>query len=278
MKVRHIFWLIICWLASSGAVNAQSTCYPPTPLPTSPSAQAQVTTLSASDLDNAFSLTLWREPCPSDSTQAVLYITATPTTGSPFFCPSDFTIIQNGIQHSNLFFEEIPGPQGYATNFCGYLLSPITVFVHNAVAPFYDSRQALTLAYSGSSSPVSAQLGVTGGGANGITPQVGLWWNPAESGSGYSLDYRHGVLVVVVFSYTRTGAPQWYLAAGQVINNAFTATLDRYENGQCIACAYSGRPTQPGNDGTITITFTSSTTATMTLPGNRRFQIVPQAF
>jgi hypothetical protein len=110
-----------------------------------------------------------------------------------------------------------------------------------------------------------------------ITPQVGLWWNPAESGTGYALDYKHGVLVVTVYSYTAAGAPIWYLAFGPVINNTFTSTLNKFQNGQCISCAYS-LPTINGNDGTISITFTSPTTATMTLPGGRNFQIVPQAF
>ena len=100
-----------------------------------------------------------------------------------------------------------------------------------------------------------------------ITPQVGLWWNPGESGSGYALDYKHGVLVVTVYSYTPAGGPMWYLASGPVNGNTFISTLDKYQNGQCIFCAYPGRPALVGNDGTITTTFTSPTTATMTLPG-----------
>jgi hypothetical protein len=111
-----------------------------------------------------------------------------------------------------------------------------------------------------------------------IVPKVGLWWNPDESGSGYALDYKHGVLVVTVYSYTKTGTAQWYLSSGSVTNNVFTSTLDKYQNGQCISCAYPGRPQQPGNDGTMTITFTSPTTATMMLPGGRSFAIVPQDF
>lgn len=117
----------------------------------------------------------------------------------------------------------------------------------------------------------------TSGPPSAIPPAAGLWWNPAESGSGYALDYKHGVLVVTVYSYTAAGAPIWYLAAGPVTNNTFTATLDKYQGGQCIACAYKPTATN-GNDGTVSITFTSATTATMTLPGGRSFPIVPQAF
>ena len=105
-----------------------------------------------------------------------------------------------------------------------------------------------------------------------------MWWNPNESGSGYALDYKHGVLVVTTYSYTASGDPQWYLSAGPVVNNVFTGTLDKYRAGQCISCAYPGRPTSVGNDGNIEITFTSSTTAVMRLPGGRTINIVPQEF
>jgi hypothetical protein len=52
----------------------------------------------------------------------------------------------------------------------------------------------------------------------------------------------------------------------------FTATLDKYTGGQCISCGYMA-PALSGNDGTITITFTSPTTATADLPGGRHIQI-----
>ena len=110
------------------------------------------------------------------------------------------------------------------------------------------------------------------------TPQPGLWWNPNESGSGYAIDFKNGTLVVTVYSYKPNGDPQWYVAAGALNGTTFTATLDKYSAGQCISCAYAGRPSPSGNDGTITIEFTSSTSATVNLPGGRVTQIQPQAF
>jgi hypothetical protein len=110
-----------------------------------------------------------------------------------------------------------------------------------------------------------------------ITPQLGLWWNPAESGSGYAIDFKHGVLVMTVYSYTQSGEPIWYLVAGSIVNNAATLTLDKYQGGQCISCAYRVNQFM-GNDGVVTITITSTTSATLNLPGGRTVQIVPQAF
>jgi hypothetical protein len=111
-----------------------------------------------------------------------------------------------------------------------------------------------------------------GGPAGLITPVAGVWWNPNEAGSGYGLDFKDGVLIVQIFSYLDSGPAQWYLAAGPVSGNVFSATLDKYLEGQCISCAYKA-PRLAGNDGNIIIAFTSPTTANVFLFGGRQVQI-----
>jgi len=115
-----------------------------------------------------------------------------------------------------------------------------------------------------------------------ITPEKGLWWDPAEDGTGYQFDVKHGVLVMTMYTYEAGGHSEWYLAAGPLVSNGaattFTSTLDKYRGGQCVSCPYTGRPTLASNDGSITITFTSSTSATVNLPGNRVSHIQPQVF
>ena len=118
----------------------------------------------------------------------------------------------------------------------------------------------------------SASVSVAAGPAAPIVPVAGAYYDPNESGSGFGVDYQNGTLIVEVYSYLQTGASQWYLASGPLVNNVFTGTLDKYTGGQCISCAYAA-PTRVGDDGTITITFTSPTTATVDLPGGRHFQI-----
>lgn len=99
-------------------------------------------------------------------------------------------------------------------------------------------------------------------------PRIGLWANPAESGTGYAIDIQNGTLVLAIYSYQAGGAAQWYLSSGPLekATHGFTATLDKYENGQCISCAYRP-PVLRGNDGQITINFTSEIYATVMLPG-----------
>jgi hypothetical protein len=111
-----------------------------------------------------------------------------------------------------------------------------------------------------------------------FSPVVGLWWNPSESGSGYNLDVKNGVLVVTIYSYKGNGEPQWYITSGPITDNSFTGTINKYVGGQCISCEYGGLPTIGGNDGVVTIDFSSPTSATVSLPGGRVTQIQPQAF
>ena len=130
-----------------------------------------------------------------------------------------------------------------------------------------QSIQNLATNFAGDSASVSAV-----GPPAAIVPLAGVWWNPNESGSGFGLDYKDGTLIVEIYSYLASGAAQWYLAAGPITNNVFTATLDKYTGGQCVSCAYAA-PTLAGNDGTITLTFTSPTTATADLPGGRHIPV-----
>lgn len=110
-------------------------------------------------------------------------------------------------------------------------------------------------------------------------PRTGLWYNAGESGDGFNIEIQNGVLVLTVYSYKGNGDSEWYLASGAMTNtnHTFTATLDKYRNGQCISCAFKANNIA-GNDGAITIAFSSETAATLTLPGGRVTAIAPFNF
>ena len=122
-----------------------------------------------------------------------------------------------------------------------------------------------------------------GGGAAPLAfaPATGLWWNPNESGTGYNIQVQHGVMVVTVYSYVPGGDPLWYLVVGTLANAGggvmATGTLDKFRGGQCASCTYQ-MPAIMGNDGSMTIAFTSPTAATVRLPGGRLTQIQPEAW
>ena len=261
--------------ATSTSVAPKAACAVPSALPAAPSAQAQIVQFSGAwAADDKFNATLWREACPADGTTSILYFRVVQTQGVSFICGGELQVTQSGTPYDIRFVQDVSH-----TAFCDNLPGPTTFVIDQYPDnPQFDNNSALGFAFKGAFNNVySVALPAFNVGNNSVTPAVGLWFNPAESGSGYALDVKHGVLVMTGYSYTSSGTPIWYLAAGPIVNSVFTATLDKYAGGQCISCSY--RPTAGnGNDGVVSITFSSPTTATMTLPGGRVFPIVSQPF
>lgn len=116
--------------------------------------------------------------------------------------------------------------------------------------------------------------------AAGFQPRTGHWFNPNESGRGFNFDIQDGILVMTFYSYNANGDPQWYLASGPMTSaqHNFSAPLGKYRDGQCLSCAYGGEAVPSGDDGVVSINFTSETAATITLPGGRITQVQPFNF
>ena len=113
-----------------------------------------------------------------------------------------------------------------------------------------------------------------------VSPEAGLWWDTAQVGTGYSINVKHGVLVVTVYTYNEDGTATWYIASGPLTNNgqAFTGTLNRYTGGPGLLCGDVRPPAPAGTGGSITINFASPTAGTVYLPGGRVAHIVPASF
>lgn len=114
---------------------------------------------------------------------------------------------------------------------------------------------------------ISIDLTKTGAAA---TPSDGLWIidaeNNGQSGRGFQIETRNNTLVFTYYGYRTGGQGHWYLAAGGLSNGNFSGTMNQYQGGTALGTAY--RPaTANGNAGTIGMTFTSSTTGSITLPG-----------
>ncbi|MEE9413447.1 MAG: heme-binding protein, partial [Methylococcales bacterium] len=59
-------------------------------------------------------------------------------------------------------------------------------------------------------------------------PDIGLWWNPAKPGRGYTLDLINGNLVLIIYAYDTTGKPEWTIAAGALSGSDWSQQLQRY--------------------------------------------------
>ena len=99
-------------------------------------------------------------------------------------------------------------------------------------------------------------------------PEQGWWWDPAESGSGYSIEVQGSTLFMVGFMYDAAGNPIWYLSAGPMSSpTTYEGDLVQVANGQTLTGPYHP-PSTPTSVGTLAITFTAPDAATLTFTGS----------
>jgi hypothetical protein len=103
-------------------------------------------------------------------------------------------------------------------------------------------------------------------------PSDGLWsldeGNPGDSGRGFQLELEDNVMVFTYYGYNADGKAQWYLAAGTFADGSFSGPMWRYEGGTYLGGPYHAA-TPIESVGTVSITFSSSTTGTITLPNEQ---------
>lgn len=98
-----------------------------------------------------------------------------------------------------------------------------------------------------------------------IMPESGWWWN-GMSGSGFNIETQDNLLFFAAFGYDTAGQPVWYFAGGPMTSDRdFSAMLYRTSGGSCVGCEYAA-PTVT-EVGEMTLSFTSSQTANLTLLG-----------
>jgi len=110
-------------------------------------------------------------------------------------------------------------------------------------------------------------------------PESGWWWNPEESGRGFFMEWQGDSADIAGYMYDDAGNPVWYLSLFPVPNvQAFSGNWWLFANGQSLTGAYKPATRINDNVAPVSIQFTSSTTATMTLPNGRSTQLVRYRF
>ena len=91
----------------------------------------------------------------------------------------------------------------------------------------------------------------------------GWWWNPDESGRGYSIEVQGDVMVMAAFMYDGQGNPVWYLSSGTMTTPGhYDGSLLQFSGGQTLSGPYRAPTYAP--IGHVTIHWTSSDEATLT--------------
>jgi hypothetical protein len=114
--------------------------------------------------------------------------------------------------------------------------------------------------------------------ANGLTlppvanqPENGWWWNPAEGGRGFFLEWQGASAFVAGYMYDASGNPIWYVAFPTTPNIlAMQSAWQQFGNGQSLTGAYKAPAVVNGNVGAMGVTFSGAANATLSLPDGRQ--------
>jgi len=150
---------------------------------------------------------------------------------------------------------------GGQTLFGSYVAPGNAVVVGQLSIHFSDDTHG-SVTWPGGVVPIERQI--YGSGAAPFKPLSGWWWNPDESGTGYSVELQGNNLFVVGFMYDTGGRPVWYYTAGPMTDASnYHGTVLQFANGQTITGPYQP-PGTPTTIGTVDIQFAAENSATFT--------------
>lgn len=141
---------------------------------------------------------------------------------------------------------------------------------------FSDANHGV-LAWAGGTTPIERFVFADNSNPPPFQPQRGWWWNPAESGRGFSLEVQGSTVFLSGYMYAADGSP-WYLSSGSLVDRSYQGNWVEYADGQTL-----GGPYQPPTEinaavGAVSIVFTSPEAGLMTLPDGRQIEIVRFTF
>lgn len=103
--------------------------------------------------------------------------------------------------------------------------------------------------------------------AHRLSPESGWWWNPAESGRGFSLEVSGNAAFLAAFLYDASGRATWLAVAGSLRpDGGFAAPLSAWRDGQTLAGSYRA-PMAAGSPGQIDLRCSQADRCTLTWPG-----------
>ena len=156
-----------------------------------------------------------------------------------------------------------------------YAGPPTISSLGNMTLTFHNASSG-TLVWPGGTVPIQRFNIITNGlnlPAVAGQPESGWWWNPAEDGRGFFMEWQNGWLDIAGYMYDDAGNPVWYLTVGQIggtsTARSFSGSWWSYGNGMTLYGPWQPNERLSTNVAPLSITFTSSTTAVMTLPNGR---------
>ncbi|MBM3535887.1 MAG: hypothetical protein FJX60_22985 [Alphaproteobacteria bacterium] len=197
------------------------------------------------------------------------------TNGKPIWYISLGARASNGVYQGTL--QQFSGGQ----TLDGSYQAPSFVGSVGTMTLAFDTTTSGRLTWPGGTISIARYDIVTGGvtaGPNAGMPQKGWWWGSTESGRGYFIEVQGSTLFLASYMYDSTGQAVWYISPGAMTSTSlYSGTLTEYRGGQVLGGSYNA-PTTSSNVGTITLSFSSQTTATLTLPNGNTVALTRYTF
>lgn len=155
------------------------------------------------------------------------------------------------------------------------------------VAPVATPVGTVTIAFTGDSAQVTLpkrsftarKFWTAAPAVTGLQPETGIYWNPDQSGRGYTLEVMGNSASLTMFHYDSQGLPTWHLVVAPLQGGAFHGAFLRYGGGQTLDGPYVA-PIAPQLDGTLAASFLQPCSGNLWLPNMgtlavRRFAFGP---
>ena len=112
-------------------------------------------------------------------------------------------------------------------------------------------------------SPASPHKNAT---ATLVEPQSGWWWNPAESGSGYSIERQGNQIFMAAYLYETSGLATWYVSGlTRQSSGAYSGAMQRYSGGQTLLGSYKAPAATTSVVANALLSFNTVSTGTLTI-------------
>jgi len=115
-------------------------------------------------------------------------------------------------------------------------------------------------------------------------PETGAWFNPEQSGTGFSLEVQNGHMVGFYYLYDSDGKPEWLLINGTLQKSAkegvaweLDSPLSHFSGGACLGCAFQA-PAAPTEIANLHIDFLQRSSARFSVDGGTVQYIVPLVY
>jgi len=99
-------------------------------------------------------------------------------------------------------------------------------------------------------------------------PQSGWWWNPNESGRGFSIEVQSNILFMAGYLYESDGRSTWLSSGGAMLNDTtYQGSLQAFKNGQTLTGQYKANTPITPSPGNISLQFSDTSHGTLTWSG-----------